>query len=101
MITSKIIANGILRAIGYFNFSSIITLFSVSNSNYNLSFGFIDTDFNWFPILDFLKKRLKFKHTLATIAVLSDLHFNHIGFYNDVYSFDYFTRSKFISFKYN
>ena len=72
MITSKIIANGILRAIGILVFTalSLYFLYLIQSVLIYLVVALILTLIGN-PILDFFKKRLKFKHTLATIATVS------------------------------
>lgn len=71
MITSKIIANGILKAIGFLVLVaiSLYFLFLIQSVLIYIVVALILTLIGN-PILDFLKKRLKFKHTLATIATL-------------------------------
>lgn len=71
MITSKIIANGILRAIGLLVLAvvCIYFLYLIQSIVIYLVVALILTLIGN-PILDFFKKRLKFKHTLATIATL-------------------------------
>lgn len=71
MITSKIIANGILRAIGFLILVafSLYFLFLIQSILIYLAISLILTLIGN-PILDFFKKRLKFKHTLATITTL-------------------------------
>ena len=71
MITSKIIANGILRAIGFLVLAtvSLYFLYLIQSILIYLVVSLILTLIGN-PILDFFKKRLKFKHTLATIATL-------------------------------
>jgi len=71
MITSKIIANGILRAIGFLVLAavSLYFLYLIQSVLIYLVVALILTLIGN-PILDFFKKRLKFKHTLATIATL-------------------------------
>jgi len=71
MITSKIIANGILRAIGFLLLAtvSLYFLYLIQSILIYLVVSLILTLIGN-PILDFFKKRLKFKHTLATIATL-------------------------------
>jgi predicted PurR-regulated permease PerM len=71
MITSKIIANGILRAIGVLVFISILLylLYQIQTVLIYLLVALILTLIGN-PILDLLKKRLKFKHTLATAITL-------------------------------
>lgn len=71
MITSKIIANGILRAIGFFVLAalSLYFLYLIQSIIIYLVVALILTLIGN-PILDFFKKRLKFKHTLATIVTL-------------------------------
>jgi len=71
MVTSKIIANGILRAIGILVLGSLLLYFLYRIQNVliyllvSLILALIGT-----PVLDFFKRRLKFKHTFATISVL-------------------------------
>jgi predicted PurR-regulated permease PerM len=71
MITSKIIANGILRAIGVLVLAavSLYFLYLIQSILIYLVVALILTLIGN-PILDFFNKRLKFKHTLATIATL-------------------------------
>ncbi len=71
MITSKIIANGILRAIGLLVLVVVCMyfLYLIQSIVIYLVVALILTLIGN-PILDFFKKRLKFKHTLATIATL-------------------------------
>lgn len=71
MITSKIIANGILRAIGFIILVAFLLyfLFLIQSILIYLVISLILTLIGN-PILDFLKKRLKFRHTLATITTL-------------------------------
>lgn len=71
MITSKIIANGILRAIGILVLVSVLLyfLYQIQSIIIYLVVSLILTLIGN-PILDFFKKRLKFKHTLATVATL-------------------------------
>ncbi len=71
MVTSKIIANGILRAIGFLVLAavSLYFLYLIQSILIYLVTALILTLIGN-PILDFFKKRLKFKHTLATIATL-------------------------------
>lgn len=71
MITSKIIANGILRAISFLVLTAILLyfLYLIQSILIYLIVALILTLIGS-PILDFLKKRLKFKNTLATIATL-------------------------------
>ena len=71
MITSKIIANGILRAIGFLVLAAILLYFFylIQSVLIYLVVALILTLIGS-PILDFFKKRLKFKHTFATIATL-------------------------------
>lgn len=71
MVTSKIIANGILRAIGFLVLiaASLYFLYLIQSVIIYLVAALILTLIGN-PILDFFKKRLKFKHTLATIATL-------------------------------
>ena len=72
MITSKIIANGILRAISFLVLASIFLYFIylIQSVLIYLLVALILTLIGN-PILDFFKRRLKFRHTLATIATLS------------------------------
>jgi predicted PurR-regulated permease PerM len=71
MISSKIIANGILRAIGFLVLAaiSLYFLYLIQSVLIYLVVALILTLIGN-PILDFFKKRLKFKHTLATITTL-------------------------------
>jgi predicted PurR-regulated permease PerM len=72
MITSKIIANGILRAIGTLVLAALLLyfLYQIQNVLIYLIVSLILTLIS-IPILNFLKKKLKCKHTLATIVVLT------------------------------
>ncbi|WP_310558044.1 AI-2E family transporter [Flavobacterium sp.] len=72
MITSKIIANGILRAIGFLVLAvvSLYFIYLIQSVLIYLIVALILTLIGN-PILDFFKNRLKFKHILATIATLS------------------------------
>ena len=72
MITSKIIGNGIVRAIVILILASLLLyfLYQIQNILIFLLVSLILTLIG-LPILNFLKKRLKFKHTIATISVLS------------------------------
>jgi predicted PurR-regulated permease PerM len=71
MVTSKIIANGILRAIGFLILTAVglYFLYLIQSVLIYLVVALILTLIGN-PILDFFKKRLKFKHTYATIATL-------------------------------
>jgi predicted PurR-regulated permease PerM len=71
MITSKIIANGILRAIGFLVLitASLYFLYQIQSLLIYLVLSLILTLIGN-PILYFLKSRLKFKNTLATITTL-------------------------------
>lgn len=71
MITSKIIANGILRAIGFLVLTavSLYLLYLIQSVLIYLVIALILTLIGN-PILDFFKKRLKFKHIWATIVTL-------------------------------
>lgn len=72
MITSKIIANGIVRAIVILILTALLLyfLYQIQNILIYLLVSLILTLIGS-PILKFLKEKLKFKHTLATITVLS------------------------------
>lgn len=71
-MTSKIIANGILRAIVFLVLTalSLYFLYLIQSVLIYLVVALILTLIGN-PILDFFKNRLKFKHTLATIVTLS------------------------------
>jgi len=71
MTTSKIIANGILKTIGFLVLAavSLYFLYLIQSVLIYLVVALILTLIGN-PILDFFKKRLKFRHTLATIATL-------------------------------
>jgi predicted PurR-regulated permease PerM len=71
MITSKTIANGILKAIGTLVVIAIglFLLYQIQSVLIYLVVALILILIGN-PILDFLKKRLKFKHTLATVTTL-------------------------------
>jgi predicted PurR-regulated permease PerM len=81
MITSKIIANGILKAISILLLASLLLyfLYQIQNVLIYIVTSLILTLIG-IPILDFFKKRLKFKHTIATIVVLSIYIFMILGF---------------------
>lgn len=70
-MTSKIIANGILRAIGFLVLAvvSLYLLYLIQSVLIYLVIALILTLIGN-PILDFFKKRLKFKHIWATIVTL-------------------------------
>ncbi len=70
-MTSKIIANGILRAIGFLVLTvlCLYLLYLIQSVLIYLVIALILTLIGN-PILDFFKKRLKFKHIWATIATL-------------------------------
>jgi predicted PurR-regulated permease PerM len=72
MITSKILANGILRAIGTLILAALLLffLYQIQSVLIYILVSLILTLIG-IPVLDFLKKRLKFKHTIATIFVLT------------------------------
>jgi predicted PurR-regulated permease PerM len=71
MITSKTIANGILRAIGFVVLTVLMLyfLYQIHSVLIYLVAAFILTLIGN-PILDFFKRRLKFRHALATVATL-------------------------------
>jgi predicted PurR-regulated permease PerM len=71
MITSKVLANGILRAIRFIVLASLslYLLYLIQSVIIYLILSLILTLMGN-PIVDFFKKRLKFKHILATIATL-------------------------------
>lgn len=81
MITSKIIANGILRAIGILALAvvSLYFIYLIQSVLIYLVVALILTLIGN-PILDFFKKRLKFKHIVATIATASIFVFIITGF---------------------
>lgn len=81
MITSKIIANGILRAVAFLVLAavSLYLLYLIQSVLIYLIVALILTLIGN-PILDFFKKRLKFSHTIATIATLSIFILFLIGF---------------------
>lgn len=72
MITSKIIANGIIRAIGILILAALALYFLYQVQSVliylfvSLVLALIGT-----PILNFFKRKCKFKHTLAVITVLA------------------------------
>jgi predicted PurR-regulated permease PerM len=72
MITSKILANGILRAIGTLILAALLLyfLYQIQSVLTYLVVSLILTLIG-IPILDFFKKKLKFKHSIATIVVLA------------------------------
>lgn len=71
MISSKIIANGILKAIAVLVLTAILLyfLYQIQAVIIYLVVAFILALIGN-PIIDFLEKRLKFKHSLATITTL-------------------------------
>lgn len=81
MITSKIISNGIIRAVAVLILAALVLyfLFQIQNILIYLLVSLILTLIG-IPILDFLKKKLKFKHTIATITVLSIYFLLILGF---------------------
>jgi predicted PurR-regulated permease PerM len=81
MITSKILANGIIRAIATLITAALLLyfLYQIQNVLIYVLVSLILTLIG-IPILDFLEKRLKFKHTIATIVVLSLYLFIILGF---------------------
>lgn len=81
MITSKIIGNGILRAIIILilGASVLYFLYQIQNILIYLLVSLILTLIGS-PILAFLEKKLKFKHTIATITVLSIYFLMILGF---------------------
>ena len=72
MISSKIIANGILRATGVIVLVALILyfLYQIQSVLIYLLVSLI-LSLIGIPILDFFEKKLKFKHTIATVAVLT------------------------------
>jgi predicted PurR-regulated permease PerM len=72
MITSKIVANGILRALGFLGLvvAGVYFLYLIQSVLIYLVVALILTLIGN-PVLDFFKRRLKFKHILATIATLA------------------------------
>lgn len=71
MITSKIIANGIIKALGYIVITvlSLYFLYQIQSVLIYLLVALILTLIGN-PILDFFKRRLKLNHIMATIATL-------------------------------
>ena len=71
MITSRIIATGILRSIAALILTALLLyfLYQIQSVLIYILVSLILTLIG-IPVLDFLKKRLKFKHTIATIVVL-------------------------------
>ncbi|MBU0942448.1 MAG: AI-2E family transporter [Flavobacteriaceae bacterium] len=71
MVTSKIISNGILRALLVITCCALLLLFfyKIQSVLIYLVISLILTLIGN-PILDFLKKRLKFNHTAATVTTL-------------------------------
>ena len=71
-MTSKIIANGILRALGFIVLAAatLYLLYLIQSVLIYLIVALILTLIGN-PILEFLKRRLKFKHILATITTLA------------------------------
>lgn len=72
MITSKIIANGILRAIGTLLLLALLLyfLYQIQSVLIYLLISLILALIG-VPVLEFFKKKLKFNHTFATISVLA------------------------------
>ncbi|MBC5842539.1 AI-2E family transporter [Flavobacterium sp. F-380] len=81
MVTSKIISNGILRALLVITCCALILLFfyKIQSVLIYLVISLILTLIGN-PILDFLKKRLKFNHTAATVTTLLLFVFIIFGF---------------------
>lgn len=81
MITSKIIANGIVRAIAILILATLVFyfLYQIQSILIYLLISLILTLIG-LPILNFLKRKLKFKHTIATITVLSLYFLIILGF---------------------
>lgn len=81
MITSKIIANGIVRAIVILITAALALyfLYQIQNILIYLLVSLILTLIGS-PILDFLKKKLKFRHTIAAISVLTIYFLIILGF---------------------
>lgn len=81
MITSKIIANGILRAIATIVIAAILLYFLIQIQNIiiYLLVSLILTLIG-LPILNFLTRKLKFTNTVATILVLSLYFLFILGF---------------------
>ena len=80
-MTSKIIANGILRALGTIALIALVLYFfyQVQSVLIYLIIALILTLIGN-PILDFLRTRLRFRHTLATITTLLLFVFIIVGF---------------------
>lgn len=80
-MTSKIIANGILRALGTVALIALVLYFfyQVQSVLIYLIIALILTLIGN-PILDFLRTRLRFRHTLATITTLLLFVFIIVGF---------------------
>jgi predicted PurR-regulated permease PerM len=72
MITSKILANGILRAIATLILAALL-LYFLYQIQYVLIYVLVSLILTLIgiPVLEFFKKRLKFKHTIATITILT------------------------------
>jgi predicted PurR-regulated permease PerM len=72
MITSKTIANGILRAITVIVLTALLLyfLYQISSVLVYLIVALILTLLIGNPVLDFFTRRLKFNHIFATIATL-------------------------------
>ena len=81
MVTSKIISNGILRALLVITCCALLLLFfyKIQSVLIYLVISLILTLIGN-PILDFLKKRLKFNHTAATVTTLLLFVFIIFGF---------------------
>ncbi len=101
MVTSKIIANGILRAIGFLVLAAVFlyVLYLIQSILIYLVVALILTLIGN-PILDFFKKRLKFKHNWATMATLFIFNALHCRFPVDVHPVDFLPKSKFVPSKY-
>lgn len=81
MYTSKIIANGILRAIGFLVLVTLCLyfLYLIQSVIIYLVLALILTLIGN-PVLDFFKNKLKFKHNYATVATLSIFMMSIAGF---------------------
>ncbi|MBW4362121.1 AI-2E family transporter [Flavobacterium taihuense] len=81
MITSKIIANGILKAIGTLILIALLVyfLYQIQNVLIYIVVSLLLTLIG-IPVLEFFKKRLKFKHTMATVVVMSIYILLMLGF---------------------
>lgn len=82
MMTSKIIANGILRAVGILILIALVLyfLYQIQSVLIYLLISLVLTLIGM-PLLVFLKRKLKFKHTIAALVVISFYIISIFGFF--------------------